>query len=333
MKIGLVYDLRSDYLALGWQLEDVVEFDTEETIDLLEQAIRELGHQTERIGHARALAARLAAGDRWDLVFNIAEGWQGRSREAQVPALLELYDLGYTFSDPLVCAATLDKAVAKRLVRDHGLATAEFFVARDRADLDALARRELPYPLFAKPIAEGTGKGIDPRSRLADARELLAVGAQMLERYRQPVLIEEFLPGREFTVAILGNGPGAHVFGLMEVVIHHETGEGIYSYENKQRYEEYVDYRLVAPGPVREGVEKLALDCFRALECRDCARVDVRLDRAGRPCFLEVNPLPGLNAIHSDLPIIGEMDGVPYRELIRQIIDGACERLGIRHEA
>jgi D-alanine-D-alanine ligase len=329
MKIGLAYDLRSDYLALGWSLEDVVEFDTEETIELLEKALRELGHDTERIGNGRALAARLVAGDRWDLVFNIAEGWRGRSREAQVPALLELFEVGYTFSDPLACAITLDKAAAKRIVRDHGMLTPEFFVARKTAELDALCRRDLPYPLFAKPLAEGTGKGIDPRSRLAGPDDLRAIAGDLLARYGQPVLVEEFLPGREFTVGLLGNGPQARALGTMEIVVHHEKGEGIYTFENKQQYEEYVDYRIPDRTPLIDEVERLAVDCFRALECRDCARADIRLDRQGRPSFLEINPLPGLNAIHSDLPIIAEMLGISFRELIREIVESACDRLGM----
>ncbi|HEM45681.1 MAG TPA: D-alanine--D-alanine ligase, partial [Alphaproteobacteria bacterium] len=156
--IGLVYDLRADYLAEGFGEEEVAEFDMDDTIDELERAIASLGYGTDRIGNAWALCRRLVRGDRWDLVFNIAEGLAGRSREAQVPCLLELYGVPYTFSDPLVCAATLDKAVAKTIVHAAGLHTPRFAVVRSVSDAALVT---LPFPLFAKPLAEGTGKGID----------------------------------------------------------------------------------------------------------------------------------------------------------------------------
>ena len=333
MRIGLTYDLCSDWLALGHTAEEVAEFDSEETIDLLEQAIRELGHDTVRIGHARALCERLVTGERWDLVFNIAEGLEGRSREAQVPALLELYGIGYTFSDPLVCAVTLDKAVTKRLVRDAGLATPAFHVVRDEDDLRAAALARLRYPLFAKPIAEGTGKGIGEASYAAGPDDLARVCRDLLARLRQPVLVEEYLPGREFTVGLLGNGPRARAIGTMEVRIRRPVERAIYSFQNKHEYEDVVDYDELAPGPLRERVEVLALASYLALECRDGARVDIRLDAAGAPSFMEINPLPGLNANHSDLPIIARFADMAFRDLIGGIIAAACERLELSNGA
>lgn len=333
MRIGMTYDLCSDWLALGYTAEDVAEFDSEETIDLLEKAIRELGHETVRIGHARALCACLVAGERWDLVFNIAEGLAGRSREAQVPALLEAYGIPYTFSDPLVCAVTLDKAVTKRLVRDAGLATPAFHVVRGEADLRDPALARLRYPLFAKPIAEGTGKGIAEASYAAGPDDLARVCRDLLARLREPVLVEEYLPGREFTVGLLGNGPRARAIGTMEVRINRPVEKAIYSFQNKHEYENVVDYDALAPGPLREQVEALALGAYLALECRDGARADIRLDAAGAPGFMEINPLPGLNANHSDLPIIARFAGLTFRDLIGGIIAGACERLEQPHGA
>ncbi len=324
LDIGLTYDLKSDYLALGFAAEDVAEFDSAQTIDLLEQAIREIGHRTDRIGHARALCARLVAGERWDLVFNIAEGVRGRSREAQVPALLELYDIPYTMSDPLVCAATLDKAIAKRLARDAGLATSPFVVVREAADLEGL---DLEYPLFAKPLAEGTGKGVMDRSLVRTPEELAAVCAELGARFRQPVLVEEYLPGREFTVGVLGTGVRARVLGCIEVVIGGAFPVPVYSYQNKQDFENRVQYVEPPADGLRGQVEALALAAHRTLECRDCSRVDLRLDRRGRPCFLEINPLPGINAVISDLPIIARQAGLSYAELIGGIIDSARERM------
>ncbi|MBM4018552.1 MAG: D-alanine--D-alanine ligase [Planctomycetes bacterium] len=341
MDVGLVFDLRSEYVRQGLAPEQVAEFDTDETISAIEGAIRSLGHGVERVGGGRALAARLAAGARWDLVFNFAEGLCGRSREAQVPCLLELYGVPYTFSDPLACAATLDKAAAKRLVRDAGLPTPPFAVVRDEGDLAGV---DLEYPLFAKPLAEGTGKGIDRRSRVDTPAALAAVCRDLLARFAQPVLVEEYLPGREFTVAVLGTGREARVLGAMEIEVRREAGSDIYSYQAKERCEELVRYVSRPPSPALESsdgpaaalwreAEALALAAYRVLECRDAGRVDVRCDRAGRPALLEVNALPGLHPTHSDLPMIAAREGMSYRDLIGAIIGCACRRLGIGHEA
>src|SRR6185369_3010289 len=214
LRIALCYDLKSDYLAAGFAPEDVMEFDEEETIAALEGALRQLGHQPERVGRGVELARRLAAGERWDLVFNIAEGVRGRSREAQVPAVCELFDQPYTFSDPLTCAVTLDKSMAKRLVRDHGLPTAQFAVVECMADLEKVS---LNGPLFVKPAAEGSSKGITGRSKVEPRAELAALCADLLGTFRQPLLVEPFLPGRELTVGIVGNGAAAAPGGVMEI--------------------------------------------------------------------------------------------------------------------
>ena len=324
LTIGLTYDLKRDYLALGYKEEEVAEFDADITIDTIERTIAELGFKTERIGHVRALCAKLAAGARWDLVFNIAEGVSGRSREAQIPCLLEAYDIPYTLSDPLVCAVTLDKAVAKRILKAEGLNTAGFHVVHSEADV---AKVNLPFPLFAKPIAEGTGKGIDRASRITNASELRTVCQALLLKFNQPVLIEEFLPGREFTVAILGTGAQARVMGTMEVCFRDTSTPTIYTYEVKENYTHHVDYHCPPHTPETEAVEKLALDAYRALELRDAGRVDIRMDRDNRPSFMEVNPLPGLNPLHSDLPIIGKLIGMSYQDIIRSIIESARTRI------
>ena len=322
--IGLTYDLRSEYLALGYPEEEVAEFDADVTIAGIEGAIRELGFATDRIGHIRSLAQRLGAGDRWDLVFNIAEGLKGRSREAQVPALLEAYDIPCTFSDPLACAVTLDKAVAKRVVQSFGLRTPGFHVVQRETDLD---RVRLPYPLFAKPIAEGTGKGIDRLSCVKDAGELRAVCTALLAKFHQPVLVEEYLPGREFTVGILGTAAKARVLGTLEVAMRPHAKTAIYTYEMKEKCDDYVDYSRPERSALVQSVETLALDSYRALELRDGGRVDLRLDPAGQPAFMEVNPLPGLNPVHSDLPMIARQEGMTFRDLIGAIVDSALERV------
>lgn len=325
LTVGLTYDLRSEYLSLGYPEEAAAEFDEDVTIEGLEQAIRDLGYLPDRIGHIRTLAHRLVAGDRWDLVFNIAEGLKGRSREAQVPALLEAYDVPCTFSDPLVCALTLDKAVAKRVLQSSGLRTPGFHVVRQESDID---RVTLPYPLFAKPIAEGTGKGIDRVSCVQTPGELRQVCTALLSRFHQPVLVEEFLPGREFTVAVLGTGNEARVLGTLEVVMRANAATTIYSYEMKEKCDQYVDYPPLERNALTTAVESLALESYRALELRDAGRVDIRLDRDGNPSFMEVNPLPGLNPGHSDLPMIARREGMEFRDLIGAIITSALKRVG-----
>src|SRR5262249_45556716 len=210
------YDLRDDYRALGFSEEEVAEFDNVETIDQLDAALRALGCEVVRAGRGQALAARLVSGERFDLVFSIAEGLKGRSREAQVPALCELFDQPYLFSDPLTLAASLDKGVAKRLVRDAGVPTPAFPVAeRSASELVGWGH----FPAFVKPLAEGTGKGCEAASLVGTSEELEAAVTRVIERYRQPALVEHYLPGREFTVGIVGNGDDARVLGVCEILL------------------------------------------------------------------------------------------------------------------
>lgn len=325
LRIALCYDLKSDYLAAGYEPADVMEFDEEETVAALAAALQQLGHGVERIGRGVELARRLAAGERWDLVFNIAEGVRGRSREAQVPAVCELFDQPYTFSDPLTCAITLDKPLAKRLVRDHGLPTAPFAVVEDPEDA---ARVDLAPPLFVKPAAEGSSKGVTQRSQVATREELAAVCAELIGAHRQPVLIERFLPGREVTVAIVGNGGEARVLGVMEVSF--RTGaDTVYTADNKEEFESRVDYGLLDGEPLAQRAREVALAAYQALGCRDLARVDLRCDGRGEPQFLEVNPLPGLHPTYSDLPIMMGRAGVAYADLIGQIVEAAARRWGL----
>src|SRR6476660_2888331 len=195
MRTALVHDLRDAYRALGFSEEEVAEFDNIDTIDQLDGALRTLGCEGSRAGRGQVLAARLAAGERFDLVFTIAEGVKGRSREAQVPALCELFDQPYLLSDPLTSAVCHDKAVAKRLVRAAGVPTPAFMVAAsDASELAGWSE----FPAFVKPIAEGTGKGCESASVVNTSQELTAAAAKLLTRYDQPVLVETYLPGREF---------------------------------------------------------------------------------------------------------------------------------------
>lgn len=323
MLIGMTYDRRADYLAAGFGEEETAEFDRPDTIDSIEDALRQSGHRTERIGHAVALAGHLAAGTRWDLVFNIAEGLAGVSREAQVPAMLEAFQIPCTFSDPLISALTLNKAMTKRVLRDLGLPTAQFSVIET---INALNRFDMPYPVFVKPLAEGTAKGIDGRSRVDSSSQLRAVVKRVLDEFRQPALVEAYLPGREFTVGITGTGPRAVALGTLEIVLLSEAEPHSYTYVNKERCEELCRYRLASPDWAARA-EELALAAWRGLGCRDAGRVDLRADPNGKLQLLEINPLPGLHPSHSDLPILCTAIGMPYLELIRRIVDSAESRV------
>ncbi|MGE4221469.1 MAG: D-alanine--D-alanine ligase, partial [Alphaproteobacteria bacterium] len=272
MRLGFVYDARDEYRALGYSEEAVAEFDTPETLDAIAAGLRANGCIVERIGHGRTLAARLVAGDRWDLVFSIAEGLSGRAREAQVPALCELFGQPYVFSDPLTMAATLDKGVAKRLVRDAGIPTASFAVIENAADIASV---DLPFPLFVKPVAEGTGKGCEAASQVGTMTELAAAAERVLTRYRQPALVEPYLPGREFTVGLVGNGVDARVIGVLEVVLLEGAEAGVYSLLNKEECERLVRYDLADDAEARRAGQ-WALKAYRALGCRDAARLDFR---------------------------------------------------------
>ena len=323
MRIGVTYDLRSDYLAQGYGEEETAEFDHEITIAAICEALAKLGHVPVRIGTVRDLAQRLVAGERWDAVFNFCEGLKGVAREAQAPALLEAYDIPYVFSDPLTLALALDKGMAKRVARDAGVLTADFAVIETIEDV---AKVTLPYPLFLKPVAEGSGKGVNEHSKVADAAGLRSVAADLLARFRQPVLVETFLPGREFTVGIVGTGADARVLGVSEIVPKEKFVGAGYGLANKSEgWEEKVDIVPANDAEARAAGE-VALGAWRALRCRDGGRIDIRSDAAGKPHFIEVNPLAGLRPNHSDLCMIADHAGLGYQGLIGAIMAAFLKR-------
>jgi D-alanine-D-alanine ligase len=324
MKIGLTFDLRQLYLAQGYSEEQTAEFESHETIRGLVAAIKELGHEPVEIGHLRHLAERLLRGERWDLVFNLAEGLEGFGREAQVPCLLDNFGIPYTFSDPLVLSLTLHKAMTKRVLRDLGIPTPDFMLIESEADLPKMA---LPYPLFLKPVAEGTSKGITAASRVCSPEQLAQTSGDLLRKFNQPVLVEEFLPGREFTVGITGTGCDSRVLGVMEIFLEAEAEPLVYSYSNKANYEKLVRYHLASDKKARHAAE-IALTAWRGLGCRDAGRIDLRCDSKGRVNLLELNPLPGLHPVRSDLCILARMLDISYPKLIQMIIYSACQRRG-----
>jgi D-alanine-D-alanine ligase len=323
MRIGLTYDLRSWYLERGYTMDETAEFDKEETVKALEDVLKRLGYETERIGNVFELVEKLAAGKKWDMVFNIAEGLYGDGRESVVPALLDQYRIPYVFSGPVVMGVSLNKYLARLVVEAAGVPVSPGIIAVTVRDLDNATK--LTYPLFVKPVAEGTGKGITTRSVVHDSASLLALVTELLEKYNQPVLIEEYLPGREFTVGVTGSGTDVNVIGGMEVICKDNLP---YSVEVKENYQDIVKYFLIDDS-CRDECNAVALASWRALNAIDACRVDMKADRNGRICFIEANPLAGLNPVHSDLPILARFNGVEYDSLMEMIMNSAKTRYGL----
>ena len=323
MKIALTYDLRDDYLREGMTEEETAEMDSISTIEALEGTISSLGYEIEKVGNIKSLITKLATGQRWDLVFNIAEGVYGMGREAQVPAVLDAYRIPYTFSDTIVLAVALQKALTKRIVSDLDIPTSDFYSVRTE---DGISKVNLSFPLFAKPVAEGTGRGVNNRSIINNKAELEETCLDLLRTYQQPVLVERYLPGREYTVGIIGSGPKAEAVGVMEVVLKPVSDVEVYGFKAKELCEQLIEYKP-AYGEAAEKAKEMALIVHKGINCRDSSRVDFKEDEQGHLQFLEINPLAGLHPSHSDLPIICSFFNIPYKELIKRIIDSAKERI------
>lgn len=335
MRIGITYDLKADGPAPDDLPDDhQEEFDSPATVEAIASVLRGLGHTVLKLGDGRELLDRLLA-DPPDFVFNFAEG-QGvsRSREARVPAVLEMLGIPHTGSDPFTLALTLDKDAAKKLVAAEGVAVPWGMVvdpsdngrAMDRFESRrGAAGRDVRFPMIVKPAWEGSSKGIRAKCLVNDRAELADVVHSLQRDYRQPLLVEEYVAGDELTVGLVGNEP--QLVGVMRVVPTRPTDHFVYSLEVKRDYERQVRYECPAPLPAgaTEAVERAAVKVFRLLGCRDVARVDFRL-RDGVPYFLEVNPLPGLNPESSDLVIMARLAGWTYEGLIERILRAALER-------
>jgi D-alanine-D-alanine ligase len=290
-----------------------------------------MGHSVRKLGGGRRFLTEVLEAPP-ELVFNISEGRGSRSREAHVPSVCEMLGIDYTHSDPLTMALALDKAMAKRLVASAGVATPRFAVIESARDLDALSLR---YPLFAKPLFEGSSMGIRRNSKIADESALRARIGTLLDHYREPVLVEEFCSGPEFTVAVVGHGESARVVAAMEIVPKQvKPADFVYSLESKRNpnWRDEIEYVVPPRRSPREiaAIEDVALSAYRALGCRDIARIDVRADAEGEPKFIEANPLPGVAPGWSDLALLWERLGRTYDDLVATIVHEARARLSRR---
>ena len=349
--------------------DEFAEWDSATTIDAVADALSALGSVVRLEATAdfpERLRAERARG--LDIVFNIAEGMGGANREAHVPAICEFYGVPYSGSDPFTLSLCLDKARTKEVLAYNQIPTAPFFVVRELGDLATLLGRlsvegrgtsgraggrgrsyvpaldarpsTLAFPLFVKPVHEGSSKGITEKNYCETPEELERQVAFLLETYRQPVLVEEFLPGREFTCAVLGNGARARVLPIVGINFGAlPTGAlPVYGFEAKWLWDrpdnplEMFECPAVVDDELRRAIEDVTLRAYRALGCRDWSRVDVRLDADGVPNVVEVNPLPGIlpdPADNSCFPKAARAAGMSYDQLIQSCLVLAAERQGI----
>lgn len=332
MKIGITFDLKTTLPADAHLPDDFQEeFDSPHTIEAIAAVLRGLGHQVVLLGDGREFLEKVLA-DPPDFVFNFAEGTGvSRSREARVPAVLDMLGIPYSGSDPLTCAVTLDKDCAKKLVAAAGVAVPRSVLVEPEASWSEAAAT-LRFPVVVKPAWEGSSKGIRNKCLVKNAAELPDVLAGLGADHKQPILIEEYLCGAEVTVGVYGNTP-PRVLGAMQIVPQFACAEFIYSLEIKRDYRRLVKYECPpkVPAAVVASLEHSALAAYRALGCRDIARIDFRLDEHAVPHFLEVNPLPGLNPDDSDLVIMARLLGWTYPRLIETIVTASFERLGLKN--
>lgn len=331
IKVGVAYNLKSvdaDTLRVD---DSQAEFDSPGTVKALADAIAAAGHEPVLLEATADFAHKVTAAG-VDMVFNIAEGIRGRNRESQVPAVLELLDIPYTGSDPACLCLTLDKGLAKRIVAQAGIPTPGWLVM-------TTGKERLPkgfsFPAICKPLAEGSSKGVGSASVVETEIALRAVVADMLRRYGQPALVEQFVGGREFTVGLIGEKV-PKVLPIMEVVFTDKTATNpIYGFEQKTA--DAPDVRFECPAQLDPTLRKLiagqAKAAFKALGCRDVARIDFRMDKEGQVHFIECNPLPGLTPDFSDLAVIGLAAGLSYADLVRDIMAPCLRRVKARRGA
>ena len=316
--------------------DEFAEWDSKETIDAVANALSSLG-KVIRLEADDSFPEKLRRA-RPDIVFNIAEGKNGVNRESHVPAICEFHGIPYSGSDPFTLTLCLDKAKTKEMLAYHSVRTAPFSVVREMADLKRA--RGLTLPVFAKPIHEGSSKGITERNFCRTHNELESLTAFLLETYRQPVIVEEYLPGAEFTCAVLGNGADANVLPIvgMNFASLPEGALPIYGYEAKwiwdrpERPLQMFDCPAHIDESLRKEIVRVTLEAYRVLGCRDWSRIDVRLDAAGKPNVVEVNPLPGIlpdPADNSCFPKAARAAGMSYDELIQSCLKLAAARQNV----
>jgi len=327
LKAGITFNLRKNIPS---DLPDAeAEFDDMDTILAIQSAVEAAGFESALYEATEDLPIRLMQ-KKPDIVFNIAEGITGRGREAQVPAILNFLGIPFAGSDETAMCVAMDKELTKRLAASYGINAPKCQLVRYGAPMPEI---DLPFPVIVKPNAEGSSKGITDLSIAHDADNLRRVLSEKISSYKVDMLVEEYISGREFTVGVLGNGDTLRIFSPMEILFNDKT-HGIYSREVKKNFGQYVSYKCPAETKAETGkeIEDTVKTVYRALGCRDFARLDFMLSPNGRLYFLEINPLPGLAPGYSDFPMIAEFCGMDYNTLIRNILDSALTRYGLHHK-
>ena len=325
--IGITYDLKSDWQgAHNDPIDAAAELDGNKTIECLKAALESAGHKIILIGGARQLIDRLTGNDfKVDIIFNISEGFKGRNRESQVPAILDLYNIPFVGADALTLGVTLDKVVAKKCFIADGIPTARYFKAGLEDDLFEL--NTIGFPLFVKTLHEGTSKGITQSSRVENFQQLKVQVERICCDYNQPALVEEFIKGTEFTVAVIGNNPPKPM-PVVQYAIAGSTDLGNEFYSYRHVAEKLVEH--ICPAPIDEKLalrlQELAVRAYKSVDCRDFGRVDFRVDEAGNPYVLEINPLPNLNP-DDVFVLFGRVLKMSYHQIINKIMDEALMRL------
>ena len=325
LRVGLTYNLKKNRVTYPPDAE--AEFDDFDTILAIKNALEANNCRVELFEANEELPIRLIE-SRPDVVFNIAEGVTGRGRESQVPAILNFLGIPFTGADETTMCVAMDKALTKRLLASYHIRTPRYKLFNIEMPFSV---RGLSWPVIVKPNSEGSGKGISDSSVISNSAEMRRIIEENMDVYKQDVLVEEYIRGREFTVGILGNADDTRIFTPMEIIFN--DGEtGIYSYDVKRNFREHVRYEC-PPNLHRDlldEIKKTAGKIYRILKCRDCARIDFRLSPEGRLYFIEVNPLPGLAPGYSDFPMLAEFCGIDYTSLIQSILNCALTRYGIR---
>jgi D-alanine-D-alanine ligase len=327
MRVGLSYDLKEAVVLKEAATDDALEeYDSPTTIEYIRRALEGLGHSVVKLGGGPDFIRNILD-EKVDIVFNIAEGRGNyRSREAQVPSILEMLDIPYIGSDPECLAICLDKHLTKKLLKLAGIPTPEWRMINNREELKGTTWENFPFPAIVKPAYEGSSKGIHPNSLVDSMEQVYSTVSDMLERYRQPVLVEQFIDGEEVTVGMLGNSP-PKVLGMMSILPRKQNNRFVYTVEVKRDWKNLVDYEC--PAHLKEATTKMIADyslkTFEMLGCRDFSRIDFRVSADGKPYMLEINPLPGLGD-YSDLIIMAVKLGWKHEDLIASVFNAALER-------
>jgi D-alanine-D-alanine ligase len=329
MKVGLTYDLKTDYAFKDNDpLDANAEFDHPGTIDVIAGAFSGAGYMVKKIGNVSSLLEKLHSLD-VDIVFNISEGLSGRNRESQVPILLEMAGIPFVGADSLSLALSLDKIIAKKVFIAEGIPTPKFVEIKSLGQIDAAAG--LGFPLFVKPRFEGSSKGLSESSRVENRQQLLKQVELIITKYKQPALVEEFIRGTEFTVAILGTDK-PEVLPVVQIKIDGELDlkDKFYTFGHITRSDavEYIVPAPVAPALIKK-ITDVSVAAYNAIECRDFGRVDVRVDEKGNPYVLEINPLPSLST-EDVFSIISRYQGITYDRMIVRILEGALKRYNLK---